>query len=736
MIIRELVALLRFKSDGSLGGVEREVNHAKEAMEKASVAAERFREVLSEISIIFGLGIGIHEVAELSDEWVQAAGRVGLVTKSIDEQKESMASLQKIAEDTGASMESLANLFVNFKNAQKEVNATNPQILRAIQTASEVMAQGTTDVGHMHRTIMQLDQILSTGQFNKQHLRELTRDNPAVVQFLSNQVGGRAELYKMVEGKKFDGKELFKVLLDGAALADSQFKNLGETFARARAQIKNIFGGLVYEIQTSTGIFTAMARAMVFSVRWLKNEIEDVKDALGGWTNTLELIGILFAAAFGPRLILMLGRVISMLRTMVVVNGLATWEFIAIAAAVVLVGLAIQDVIGWTKGLHSVTGDLLGPFKGWKIYIDEAKAAVAGFFERLMGVKIIGASVHYIVDFVKAIRAVFSAAWGAITGYDWHGAGKKIEDTFRALFPAGTSTGAPLLAIFRGIWIALQWVGNAFIWVLTQADKVLNWLINNKATEKWWFTKMIDMAVDSVQSLLGVLKLVNDGVEIVYGGLSKAATVAASVGSSTWDFVKNVAVPTVAPIVSSVVKHAPQDLMAEAFANQGPAPVNDNFNSRPANQAPASVNDNFNSRPANSNLAVKLPPDNPFGPMSQVANGTDPLGKNRSGGWPDSTGNVTTPTPLLPTRAPVEIQLVPIMPATTPASVFNQPNNTVHHTTNTVHNDITTNINTNDNPASIARAANSGVTKATNPSSNLGRSLTIAQPGAELGVSR
>ena len=81
-------------------------------------------------------------------------------------------------------------------------------------------------------------------------------------------------------------------------------------------------------------------------------------DFLGGAENAIEVVGYAFLVALIP--------VVPLLFEIAAATLVALAPWIAIGAAVLLVGVAIQDIVYWMQGKGSLIGSWVGPFEDLK----------------------------------------------------------------------------------------------------------------------------------------------------------------------------------------------------------------------------------------------------------------------------------------------------------------------------------------------------------------------------------
>ncbi|MDB5849789.1 MAG: putative bacteriophage-related transrane protein [Rhodoferax sp.] len=467
MIVRELVTLLRYDADTS--------------------GVNKFEGALNGLLAKLAAVLAAHDVMELADQWNTIAGRVMNVTDSVTETTRVMDVLQKQAEATGASFEGVGSLFAQLKTTGSSLNLSTDQILQLTESISKLGTLGGGTAAGARRGMIQIEEMFSLGTVQMQHLKALMIDIPGAVDVIAKSMdGGKKAFMEMVHAGTMTSEKFAALFLKAQDEINQRFQNMPMTFARAFETVHSLFGRLVYDIGKATGAWEWMARAIVWAARETVDGVREMADVVGGYGNLLRLAGIFFVALFGPAAVAMLVRMASMV-------GLLLTPWAGVVAAIVAVGLAIDDVLAWMRGAASVTEDLIGPFAEWKDKIDGWKATIGDAVD--YGIGKAREFAAYVTEAFSGHEAEIEGikdAWAALwNGQDplgdlkeavrsvtemFHLMGEGIDLLFPSLSNLGTgwTLGGEVKATLRDIRTMIDSIREASDWLNGLQDKILN----------------------------------------------------------------------------------------------------------------------------------------------------------------------------------------------------------------------------------------------------------------------
>ena len=373
MVIRELLIGLGFDVDQS------KLNQADQGLEKLKSHASSVIGTVGKLAAIVGVVLGAREIIQAADEWTNMYSRIGLVTKSTEEQAAMQEKVFAIAQKTRQEYGSTADLYVKMARNSKELGATQQDVLDATETVNKALVIGGASTTEAKSTILQLGQALASGRLAGDELRSLSENAPLLFQAIADYYGVTiGKLKDMGAQGELTAEGVFKAILKAKSKMDKEFSKMPVTVAQSVTYAMNRIGKLIFNLNKETSVFQAIAGGIIRSADWIGNKIEWLSKKVGGYGNMMRTATIL-VAAFSAALVAIkwtaIVEGIALLKKALAVFFLSPvgWKFLAIAAAVIAVALALEDVYGWINGKDSAIGDWLG---SWDEFGKKAKATL------------------------------------------------------------------------------------------------------------------------------------------------------------------------------------------------------------------------------------------------------------------------------------------------------------------------------------------------------------------------
>jgi hypothetical protein len=291
-------------------------------------------------------------------------------------------------------------------------------------------------------------------KFNPRSIGRLL-EMPGVGKFLADALAGGSEegLRRLVKAGKLTGPKIIEALAQSNAKLDAEFAKVPVKLTGVFTKMNNELVRAASYVWKVTGGFSVLGGIIWNVFNTASSMVVGFVNALGGLQSTIELIGITLMVALGPLLI----RQIILATASLVQMAVASWSvwapWIAIGAAIVLAGLALQDMIIWMRGgpTKTVFGDMLGPFAEFKKQIEDFP--IVKIFEGI----------------TKFFSGDFGSAWKTIAeGF------ANIKTPADALWLTVETIGGAFVLWeamkFTGIIGALGTLGNAFRTTKTEVD--------------------------------------------------------------------------------------------------------------------------------------------------------------------------------------------------------------------------------------------------------------------------
>jgi len=136
---------------------------------------------------------------------------------------------------------------------------------------------------------------------------------------------------------------------------ERRFRELPLTWNVAMTRIRNSLVNFAMQVVRASQGFSILAQVVMFAFTRIEWAVRRAIDFFGGLTNVVEVFqyALLVALAAGTAALIPFAAA----------TLAALWPWLAIGAAIIAAGVALQDLVYWIQGKGSAIGALVGPFE-------------------------------------------------------------------------------------------------------------------------------------------------------------------------------------------------------------------------------------------------------------------------------------------------------------------------------------------------------------------------------------
>lgn len=466
MIVRELITRLGFSIDDA-------------KLKNYEARAHRATESFSAMSGVFGAvvagmaAMGVGQIAKISDEWSNMEARIGLVTKSAEEQAKVTEEIYQISNRTRQETTATGSLYTKMARAGKDWGASNEELLGVTETVNQALVVGGASTAEANSTILQLGQALGSGRLQGDELRSLAENAPTLMDEIAKAYGVTVGALKQLGADgKLTSEGVFKAILKGKDKISADFKKMPLTIGQAVTVSGNRIGELLRKINKETGVFRAAAQAIFDGAEWVEAKLDGMSKTVGGYGNMMKRVAVGIATVFAGPLVrgIQLATVAMRGFFAAVLTNPWTWVLLGII-------LLLDDLYTWIQGGDSIIGDFLGSFEEFKgsdtfamlmdsvqslyeiwvgVFPELSKMATEVFFAiQAVAISLFGT----IINLIMTVVSLFSGDFSSALKY----AKKTLENfanIFRGLIIGLIEVGEGLLRTIMSIGLSLASLGS------------------------------------------------------------------------------------------------------------------------------------------------------------------------------------------------------------------------------------------------------------------------------------
>ena len=280
MATTEEIGALQLRIEASTRRFEDQLRRANQRLQRSSRdmerRAEKLNRRLSEVGSSFGLpitsravavaaavatiGSGIRSVVRNGDDLRRLEGRFTALTGSSERAARKIEDIFKIARETGASLDTVAQSMTRFTLASEQLGATDAQVARLVETVLKLGAIGGGSTQQLEAGAVQLGQALASGRLQGDELRSVLENIPLVARRIAVGLGvAQGQLRQMAADGELTADRVFGALLQGASDVDREFSALPTTVGLAANKLTTAWAAFTREIDNSTGASRTLA---------------------------------------------------------------------------------------------------------------------------------------------------------------------------------------------------------------------------------------------------------------------------------------------------------------------------------------------------------------------------------------------------------------------------------------------------------------------------------------------
>ena len=255
-------------------GFEAVGNQAQHASEKVRAEVGKIGSGLSGLTgLLAGLAsVGFAKsVLDTADAMQLINSQVRQVTSSETEYLAVQRQLLDVANNTRASLESTANLYVSTSRALKDYGYTQQEILKFTEATNNAMTIGGVQAQQRSAALLQLSQALGSGVLQGDEFKSISEAAPILLDTIAEYMGkSRAEIKKLGSEGQLTADVIFKAISGASEKFGEQAAKMPMTMGNALQIFRNNWQSLVGDMMNGTGIMSRVAAVIAFVANHLK----------------------------------------------------------------------------------------------------------------------------------------------------------------------------------------------------------------------------------------------------------------------------------------------------------------------------------------------------------------------------------------------------------------------------------------------------------------------------------
>lgn len=393
---------------------ERKVQQLNSELEqtdgKASAAASGLGKIGSVLAGFASLSFA-KSMLDTADAMQSINAQVRQVVSSESEYLAVQRQLLDVANNTRASLESTANLYVSTSRALKDYGYTQQEILTFTEATNNAMAIGGVQAQQQAAALMQLSQALGSGVLQGDEFKSIAEAAPILLDTIAEYMGkSRAEIKKLGSEGQLTADVIFKAISGASEKFGEQAAKMPMTMGQALTVFSNNWQSMVSKLLNDSGAMSGIAAV----IKLIADNLNLVVPIVAGFA-------VAVAAAVAPTLALNVALLANPFGIVAVAIGAVIGLIAQFGDEIDVFGDGwsnLSDVIQavW-QVITETIGEAVDTVKSWfgelTAWVDESVGGWSAVFERVMGLisSTIGAYVNvYINTFATGWMLIKEAA--------------------------------------------------------------------------------------------------------------------------------------------------------------------------------------------------------------------------------------------------------------------------------------------------------------------------------------
>lgn len=393
---------------------ERKVEQLNSELEqtdgKASAAAGGLGKIGSVLAGFASLSFA-KSMLDTADAMQSINAQVRQVVSSESEYLAIQRQLLDVANNTRASLESTANLYVSTSRALKDYGYTQQEILTFTEATNNAMAIGGVQAQQQAAALMQLSQALGSGVLQGDEFKSIAEAAPILLDTIAEYMGkSRAEIKKLGSEGQLTADVIFKAISGASEKFGEQAAKMPMTMGQALTVFSNNWQSMVSKLLNDSGAMSGIAAI----IKLIADNLNLVVPIVAGFA-------VAVAAAVAPTLALNVALLANPFGIVAVAIGAVIGLIAQFGDEIDVFGDGwsnLSDVIQavW-QVITETIGEAVDTVKSWfgelTAWVDESVGGWSAVFERVMGLisSTIGAYVNvYINTFATGWMLIKEAA--------------------------------------------------------------------------------------------------------------------------------------------------------------------------------------------------------------------------------------------------------------------------------------------------------------------------------------
>lgn len=240
--------------------VQKQLNELGNSAKTTTTYLNSMRAILAAAMTFSGAGA----IVQVVDNFTQLQNRLKLVTNGTQELTSTWNQLMGVANSSYSTIDSTVTLYQRVAQAYKAWGENASKAMEFTDLFQKAALLSGSTMQTTSQAVYQFSQALNKGKLDGDEFRSVLEGLPYVANIIQKSLGvTRAELYELSASGKISLDRLKSAFEDAADAIRGDFSKITPTIGMALVVLQNKWTEFIGDIQTSTGVFTLVAKAIL-----------------------------------------------------------------------------------------------------------------------------------------------------------------------------------------------------------------------------------------------------------------------------------------------------------------------------------------------------------------------------------------------------------------------------------------------------------------------------------------
>lgn len=340
-------------------------------VKKVNNTISNIKQTATKVLGAIGIGLSFTAVNALVEEFGRVNEQVKNSTAALGDQAEIQKKIMQSARETRNSYAATAGVISDLIHESPELFGNIDEAVKFNNAATMLFKSAGKTNEEIAGLMEAINKSFAKGYVDSETMSQLLERSPEAVELLNKRLGTTsAQLEEMASSGAMTVADLKAAFVDNAETIEQKFGDVQYRVTDALTVIRSEWGLWLTQMDSTLSVTNTVARAItkvsdvaLGAATRIRNAVQWLNDKLGGGNNLLKLatisVGAFLVASKAGKVITFLTGADGLLVKIKTRLGAIQLKTVAIAAAIILLALLVEDFINFMQGNDSLIGELL-----------------------------------------------------------------------------------------------------------------------------------------------------------------------------------------------------------------------------------------------------------------------------------------------------------------------------------------------------------------------------------------